>query len=127
MKFTSEDLAKAMGLKIGDRIKLENGEIAEVIEDYDLWFESSELKRYGLYTISGQNFEILPPKNIKKKVGDLICCNGIYCADCPLHIMHCEEMRDESLYDNLEYIFEDINDKEIYDILKARLDKEVKE
>lgn len=121
MKFTSEDLAKAMGLKVGDRIKLENGEIAEVIEDYDLWFESSELKRYGLYTISGQNFEILPRK---KKVGEKLCMD-FDCNKCPLFVINCNNSINSSLYEKLEQTFADVNDDELYNILKARLDKEV--
>lgn len=122
MKFTSEDLAKAMGLRVGDKIKLKNGEIAEVIEDYDLWFESSEFKRHGLYTIIGQNFEIV---RTKKKVGEQLC-RAIECQYCPLSGC-CRNVQNRSLLTNLKFWNDRYNDKEIYDILKARLDKEVEE
>ena len=38
MKFTTKDLAKAMSLKVGDKVKFKNGEIAKVTEDYELDF-----------------------------------------------------------------------------------------
>lgn len=123
MKTTSEDLAKAMGLKVGDKIKLKNGEIAEVIEDYDLWFESSELKRFGLHILIDEEYEILPPEKTKEKVGNLLC-DEVGCADCPLERC-CWDIPVETLYENLERWNDKYNDKEIYDILKARLDKEV--
>lgn len=124
MKFTSEQLANAMGLKVGDRIDIKDlkdkHHICKLKADYMLCDNNGDF--VDLKYIVNHEIEILPP--IKKKVGDLICKDTI-CRDCPLCIIHCANMTNESLYDNFEYTFEDIDDKEIYDILKARLDKEI--
>ena len=66
MKFTSEELAKLLGIKIGDRIRLSNGEVGEITEDYKLNFRFG---RVGLFILIDKEFEILPPE--KKKVGEL--------------------------------------------------------
>lgn len=119
-RFTSKDLAQAMGLKPGDKIKLNNGEIAKVTEDYDLDFYPLKA---SFYVIIDEDYEILPRK---KKIGDLIC-EDVVCVKCPLRAGYCKGLAHDSLYDNLEQTFAEIEDKEIYTILKARLDKEVEE
>ncbi len=125
MKFTSKELAKAMNLKIGDKIKLnkrnytisEHNEniVIETLNDY-----------YQLTYLIGKDYEILPKP---KRVGDLLCDDFEGCDyGCPLEWLccnHCctEHDIDISLYDVLDYY--KINDQEIYDLLKARLDKVV--
>ena len=61
-----------------------------------------------------------------KRIGDLFC-KDIKCAECPIHEIRCRGTTIDTLYENLEKTFAEIEDDEIYNILKARLDKEVKE
>ena len=122
MIFTSEDLAKSMGIKVGDKVKNIYGDIGVVTKDYKVDFNFCKLT---LSTFVDEEMEILPRK---KKVGDLICEEvgvTIGCTKCPLRAIHCERTDADSLYDNLEKTFDGLNDDELYDILKARLDKEV--
>ena len=116
-RLTSKDLAQAMGLKPGDKVKFDNGEIAKVTEDYDLDFYPLKA---SLSVIIDEEFEILQPK---KKIGDLFC-DEISCEKCPLRAGYCRGLAHDSLYENLEQTFAEIEDKEIYNILKSRLDKE---
>lgn len=119
MKYTSKELAKLLGIKIGDRIRLSDGEIGEVIEDYQLDFQPW---RVGLHIIIDKDFEILPQK---KKLGEKLC-EEIGCDECPLLRLNCPmEFTKSSLYEILKDWYEINKDKEIYDILKARLDKEI--
>ena len=118
MKFTSKDLAQAMGLKPGDKVKFDNGEIAKVTEDYELDFYPLKA---SLSVLVDEEYEISPRK---KKIGDLFC-DEVECTKCPLRAGYCRGLAHDSLYDNLEQTFAEIEDKEIYDILKARLDMEV--
>lgn len=122
MRFTNEDLAKLLGLKIGDRIKTSKGYIADITEDYKLDYHPG---KSGLPFLVDEEFEILPPK---KKTGDLIC-KDVDCDTCPLRALHCDAAYSDTLYKILERHFTEmgIKDKEIYNILKARLDKEMKE
>lgn len=120
MKFTSEQLAKAMELKIGDRIKVnwqKGNKIYKITEYYELRDQEDFYIR--LTEIINQDYEILPRK---KKVGELIC-NEVGCANCPLYNFLCRDQGSNDLYTILFNNYKD--DKEIYDILKARLDKEV--
>ena len=122
MKFTYEDLAKAMGLKVGDRIKCADN-IYVLNNDYTIRNEE-EYDVYVLYLID-KDFEILPPK---KKIGELKC-DGFRCEKCPLRVLnHSVRHSDrEKLYDILENFNELFHDQEIYDIIKKRLDKEVED
>ena len=118
MKFTSEDLVKLLGIKIGEKIKYTSGEVADVIKDYILDFHPW---RIGIWILIDEDFEILPQK---KKLGEKICID-FRCSNCPLHRIRCfEENYDWSLYEILDNWYEKFQDKELYDILKARLDKE---
>lgn len=121
-RLTSKDLAQAMGLKPGDKIKLNNGEIAKVTEDYELDFYPLKT---SLSVIIDEEFEISPRK---KKIGELTC-EEISCEKCPMEAIYCGTFRlkKDVLYDVLSEWFKECNDKEIYDILKARLDMEVEE
>lgn len=120
MKFTSEDLAKAMGLEIGDRVKVKSAGgdscVYKLNQDYSL---SSNTVHIHLDSIIELDYEIIPKT---KKVGELIC-NEVGCANCPLYKFLCRGQGSNDLYTILFNNYKD--DKEIYDILKARLDKEV--
>lgn len=65
-----------------------------------------------------------------KRVGDLKCSNEIKCEQCPLRLIckFLDFVYVDSLYNVLEIFKEnEFFDQEIYDLLKARLDREVKE
>lgn len=134
MKFTSEDLMKAMGLKVGDRVKVNmetNTATFEVRDDFtllrlDYKFITNARKSYSLLNLLETNYEILPQP---KRVGDLKCDGK--CSCCPIRVV-CNVLAhsdmDCTLYERLEKytdVFKFYLDKEIYDLLKARLDKEV--
>ena len=131
MKFTSEDLMKAMGLQVGDRFKFNDfdwdNHIYEIIIEHDLYLVKTDLEQtFPLYNLLNREFEILPRP---KKVGDLKCIE-YKCVKCPLRSIRCEKNDDvdNSLYYILEKVLVGVDfDQEIYDILKTRLDKEVEE
>lgn len=133
MKFTSEDLMKAMGLQVGDKIKVfkDNTDTYKagvyqlevcVPNWYVLVHIEDEDYRFKLKWLVDLEYEILPKP---KRVGELKC-GGDYCNKCPLNFV-CKNTKKrvvgETLYEILEYFY--IDDQEIYDLLKARLDKEV--
>lgn len=122
MKFTSEDLAKSMGLKVGDKIIVnwpKGNKIYKITEYYELRDQEDFYIR--LTEIINQDYEILPRK---KKVGELIC-KEVGCTHCPLYKFMCRGNSSDDLYTILSKNYKD--DKEAYDLLKARLDKEVEE
>ena len=132
MKYTSEMLMKAMGLNVGDTIKL-NGKTHTFTAKKD----GALICKNVLKQLIDQEFEVIPKP---KRVGDLKCNNECFRnnGQCPIRAIcsHCNLMRsDKTLYEFLEF-YKDKKDKyanevefdqEIYDLLKARLDKEVKE
>lgn len=162
MKFTSEDLMKAMGLQVGDRIRLFEDKIREWDEavyelvkneqdDYPTYYSFVNIEdsddRFNIHYFIDLEYEILPRP---KRVGDLKCgfkkeLGGIgSCTTCPVRIIcghyTCKDElgAGDTLYEYLETYKkkikeeyddedEDYNDfdQEIYDLLKARLDKEV--
>lgn len=71
--------------------------------------------------LNGANTIVKLPK--AKYFGDLQC-EDVDCKDCPLYAIHCFPQTD-TLYDELEKWLEVYKDQELYEILKARLDKEV--
>lgn len=149
--FTSEDLMKATGLQVGDRVKIKF-EVSNIIdgtittEERILNIVSDNHLGVGLEhngvivpveRILNRGFKILPRP---KRVGDLKCDNECFRnnGQCPIRAIcsHCNLMRsDKTLYEFLEfykgkkdkYANEVEFDQEIYDLLKARLDKEVEE
>ena len=146
MKFTSEDLMKAMGLKLGDKVKFTIDDITYigVVGFYDnvssLILENkntSKNKVNGIFTLNfiinkEVEYEILPKP---KRIGDLKC-KDFECSNCPMKMicMHNIPLRDSeyTLYDMLKELEFNIAhsyffDQEIYDLLKKRLDKEVVE
>lgn len=124
MKFTYEDLAKAMGLKVGDRIKW-SGQIYTLNSDFYVFNEKNKSIEVRLSRLIDYDFEILPPK---KKVGELRC-NDFTCGTCPFNLINCDGRKStrETLYDILKRYNVHYKDQEIYDIMKKRLDKEVEE
>ena len=141
MKFTSEDLLKSMGLQVGDRVKatfetpVRMGEkvhnedwIVNVVSNVwcNIGIEHDDVIQ-PITKLIDLDFEILPRP---KKVGDLKC-KEINCRTCPIRIICLEDRHiSNSLYFNLELYNNDqcINfDQEIYNLLKARLDKEVQD
>ena len=133
MKFTSEDLMKAMGLQVGDRVKVKYGygdEIYTVIKkNEDIFIINTDIKEY-ISEILAYDYEILPRP---KHVGELDCFVEIKCNKCTLRMISgCTNKEGIPLYDILQEIKIDITknnmfDQEIYDLLKVRLDKEVED
>ena len=129
IKFTNEDLMKAMGLQLGDTIKYKNKiyTITRSEECQNFWIGySNENEWYNIDNLINQEFEILKRP---KKVGDLICDFTIHCKDCPLRFCNCIVTYNATLYEVLEnkknQDFLPFFDQEIYDLLKNRLDKEI--
>ena len=107
--------------KVGTKSNWAGNKIYKITEYYELRDQEDFYIR--LTEIINQDYEILSPK---KKVGDLIC-KDVDCTKCPLRSGYCNGSVTDRLYDRLEQTFADIEDKEIHNILKARLDKEVEE
>lgn len=80
---------------------------------------------YLLSLLTGKRQVLKLPK--KKHVGDLTCIDFENCMDCPVRAINSYCRETYSLYDNLKEYNDEIQDKEIYDILKKRLDEEVEE
>lgn len=129
--FTTDNLMKAMGLQVGDRIKINDKLDIYVIELNECLIPvvtDSYLKiKHDIKYLIDRKIEILPKP---KRVGDLKCTEQ-ECRTCPIRFI-CQEDRpiNNTLYFNLELYKNDQSihyDQEIYDLLKARLDKEVKE
>lgn len=127
MKFTSEDLMKAMSLRIGDMVRFDLGVFEIVNKENRIMIKHViECSYLDLENLVEQDFEILPRP---KRVGDLKCDDFEVCCVCPLYFLCQWGFSIEptlTLLENLERI-EDFekDDKEIYDLLKARLNKEV--
>ena len=134
MKFTSEDLMKAMGLQVGDRIKISvaNNEFIYEIrlnaENKPYLLNEQNLINCGdVHSLIDMDIEILPRP---KRVGDTICKKQ-ECEKCHLRCLpFCNQWdySKKTLYSVLnEWDKYNNFDQEIHDLLKARLDKEVKE
>lgn len=124
MKFTSEDLMKAMGLQVGDKVKYHN-EVFTIVEILNNIGFKNDIVCYNIDILLNKDFEILPRP---KRVGDLKC-GDLDCTYCPMKCLNCLDYIDkpETIYERLERWFEHYKDQEIYDLLKARLDKVVEE
>ena len=120
MKFTSEDLMKAK--KALAEIVRYNSE-----EEYDngveIGYENPLQDECYLISKALEELERLLP--IPKRVGETLCER--YCNDCPLVAIQCfsDETEGKQLYEVLQQTLPNYLDQEIYDLLKARLDKEV--
>lgn len=126
MKFTSEDLMKAMGLSVGDKLLISN-EIY-IIDEFGMLHSDIKMGYYHESFISEvicneDEFEILPRP---KRVGELKC-DDFECCDCPLQYICFLKDWNFATNKNLFEILKLFNcyDQEIYDLLKSRLDKEV--
>lgn len=132
MKFTSEDLMKAMGLKVGDRVVCLDSRYIFMVREYRgnvyLECENADLETQFIHYLLNVDFEILPAP---KRVGDLKC-KDFECSQCPIRaLINCNKAdnQNRNLFDNLAEWNSTYTsfDQEIYDLLMARLDKEVKE
>ena len=127
MKFTSEDLMKAMGLQVGDRIKINDSIYTVELNDYDepIYMDEYSKIKFPITDLVNRNYEILPKP---KCVGDLKC-DDFECTDCPLQYLCCLNDWGFQTNDNLFNILELFNctDDEMHNLLKARLDKVVVE
>ena len=128
-RFTSEDLMKAMGLQIGDRIKVTFKD--DTIEEYEIIkYDNGNIILHDDFHgyddhvgyLLDNEIEILPRS---KRVGDTLCKQD--CAGCPLIALQCfdDETINKPLYEVLDYALPSYQDQEIHDLIKARLDKEV--
>ena len=135
---TSKELMEWLGLQVGDRVKVnftsnmfQEDLIYEVVDD-KIFVNQIHLKvvntkdfiMIDLNYLVNIDFEILPRP---KRVGDLKCKGFGNCGGCPLYWLSCDYSNGGNLYEALEDWFENSKDQEIYDLLKARLDKEVVE
>jgi hypothetical protein len=129
MRFTSKDLMTAMGLKKGDTICItatgllfSEDIICKVCSDNNsAWLETKDSK-ISLDSLIGMEFDIIPDI-----LGHALCMDTD-CNKCPLRMLDCSDMngdmmQDKTLYEILDYQNEFYPDKEIYDLVKARLDK----
>lgn len=124
-RFTKKDLVEAMGLKPGDKINIKTWRTSFTVNDEYNLISDVGYPPSSPTILIGEEFEIVQPK---KKVGDLICEKvgvTLGCTKCPLRAGYCKGSPHDSLYNRLDKTFAEIEDKEIYNILKARLDKEV--
>ena len=109
MKFTSEDLMKAMGLQVGDRVKVENFnnsyfEVRAIrnldINEYVLVDENEEI--FSFTFIFNYKYEILPRP---KRVGNLKCLE-YECAKCPLRTIRCD--KNDDIGNSFYYILDNV-------------------
>ena len=126
MKFTSEDLMKAMGLKVGDKVKIKykyGDEICVVTKQNKNILLVNESLIQCISNILDYDYEILPKP---KRVGDLKC-DDFDCVHCPLKFICCLNEWGIKTNENLFSVLEkfECDDKEIYELLKNRLSKEV--
>ena len=140
MKFTSEDLMKAMGLQVGDRVKVKfdvcspyyqntTNSICEIIKNITghIMIRNENHQTMFIHNLVDIDFEILPRP---KRVGDTLC-KDCECEECHLRCLpHCNQLNNgkKTLFNILDG-WNEYNsfDQEIHDLLKARLDKVVKE
>lgn len=127
---TSKEFMEWLGLKVGDRVKMPFGmdeAVCKLNGNYQLCFEDVD-NYLTLENLLNKEFEILPAP---KRVGDLKC-KDFECSSCPIRaLINCNKAdnQNQSLFDNLaEWTNKYTSfDQEIYDLLMARLDKEVKQ
>lgn len=135
MKFTSEDLMKAMGLKVGDRVKTKDNFIFEIVKNDFYFLKGINIpENRGLEFLIGLEVDIVPRP---KRVGDLdINDKDIYYNYKLTPLLDYKSNlcdwgigvpEPKNLYEVLEHWQKYNKDQEIYNLLKARLDKEVKE
>lgn len=146
MKKTSKDFMEWLGLQVGDKVKIKfevSNIIDETITTEELIVNIVSDNNWGvglendgvvvpIERLLNKDFNILPKP---KRIGDLKCgkiSENKECSKCPLRSI-CATLstgRKTTLYEMLEIYKLDKGsylDQEIYDLLKARLDKEVKE
>ena len=137
MKFTSEDLMKAMGLQVGDRVKVKSlltigeDEIYTIDNTGGFCLLDKDGEHQNILKLMERDYELLPRP---KRVGDLKCDDIPHsdCTTCPIKILCLDygDTNNQSFYEILKDYKSKSGehfDQEIHDLLKARLDKEVKE
>lgn len=89
---------------------------------------SLDLKDYNkTWALTKEELEKTTSKEMTKYIGNLIC-KELECKNCPLYSINCDAGDAYSnLYKNLEFHYEQFKDKEIYDLFKKRLDKELED
>ena len=133
--FTSQDLMKAMGLQVGDKLKFidvsfDNHIYQLVLENNEYLIRTDLNETLPLNKLINRGFKILPKP---KKVGENIC-NG-NCPTCPCIFVCNEEVNavNKTLYEVLDEgikTFVNLNvslKSKVYNAIKENLDKEVKE
>ena len=127
---TSKDLMEWLGLQVGDRIRINDKPDNYIVELNECGIPCVKDKyakiRFEMTYLINRKIEILPRP---KRVGDLKC-EKCSCATCPLRAINCGNIAtsvEKTLYQILEKSSREYKDQEIYDLLKARLDKEVEE
>ena len=137
-KITSEDFMQWLGIQVGDKVKIEtlepngDGTYTKKYEVYDVVYDdffgfilSLKNDKFPITNIIGLNFDIIPKH---RKVGDLKCGDFQGCDKCPFRFHHVSgHYKEQTLYEILEEWLDKTQDQEIYNLLKARLDKEVEE
>lgn len=138
---TNERLLQFLGLKVGDKIKVEGYYYPFVIvEENDIIFAKREncLSGWDFYDVGALtnilltcDYEII---KLKKKLGDMKC-DEMSCNECPLRAIDCDA-KGKTLYEALENYKKYLNsfngslkpfEKTIIDAIKVELDKEVQE
>lgn len=127
---TSNDLLEWLGLKVGDRIRINDNPTIYIVEknecDYPFVRNKDEKIRYEVTYLLNRKVEILPSPEM---VGNLKCKGE--CSTCPIRAIWCSNSKGKvgkTLYEILENwknthsVFFDRN---IYEVLLKRLNKEV--
>ena len=122
-----------LGVKPNEKFKIEGFE--------DIYHIDAKLRLVRNYNDGNYAFENHLLRNLlafengilkiprKKHVGDLMCKTSNFkdCMECPLYAIDCGilGLANKNLYEAAEDLYEKTKDQEIYNIIKARLDKEV--
>ena len=140
MRKTHKDLLEWLGLKVGDVIRFNDSPNKWTVANEEYIALDPKVDRY-IYGNGAKLVDELPTESLiemefnilpkPERVGDLICTTQIKCNKCPLKILcdsdYIDIMYVDTLYNILELFKKNENfDQEIYNFLKARLDKEVK-
>lgn len=137
MRKTHKDLLDWLGLKVGDVIRFNDSPNKWIVANEEYIALDPKVDRY-IYGNGAKLVDELPTESLiemefnilpkPERVGDLECSGN--CKNCPLMSV-CSwdsDYQGKKIYEVLDYELTTIHDdQEIYDLLKARLDKEVKE
>ncbi|MDD4070001.1 MAG: hypothetical protein PHF05_06075, partial [Candidatus Izemoplasmatales bacterium] len=91
MKKTNIELLEFFGLKVGDKVRVEDDKsVYNIFKEDEVCEENDKYKHincwnttfFGSYLIS-RNYEVITPK---KKLGE-IKCRDVICITCPFHLI----------------------------------------